>query len=181
VLKSSKIRSFIGKIDKAMNKLERVTSKIIPASSWNLLDKNIAFWHFKKKKIAFTNGCFDILHQGHVAYLAQAASFADIFIVGLNSDASVKRLKGDERPLQDENSRAVVMAGLGFVDAVVLFEQDTPYELIRYIQPDILAKGADYKKSEVVGADIVEAHGGEVKLIEFVEGYSTTAVINRMR
>lgn len=164
-----------------MNKLDRITAKIVPSTQWELLNPMIAYWHFKQKKIAFTNGCFDILHQGHVAYLAQAASFADVFIVGLNSDASVKRLKGDDRPLQDEHSRAVVMAGLGFVDAVVLFEEDTPYELIRYIQPDILAKGADYKKDEVVGADIVEAHGGEVKLIEFVEGYSTTAVINRMK
>jgi len=164
-----------------MTKLERIKAKIIPASQWTFLDSAIAFWQFKKMQVGFTNGCFDILHQGHVAYLAQAASHTDVFVVGLNSDASVRRLKGAQRPLQDESSRAMVLASLGFVDAVVLFEQDTPYELIHYLQPDVLAKGADYKKEEVVGADIVESKGGRVELIDLVAGYSTTSVINRMK
>jgi D-beta-D-heptose 7-phosphate kinase/D-beta-D-heptose 1-phosphate adenosyltransferase len=178
---SSKIRSFIVQNDGTMDKLERIKAKIIPATRWELLDAHLAFWQFKQLKIGFTNGCFDILHQGHVAYLAQAASHSDIFVVGLNSDASVRRLKGAQRPLQDESSRAMVLAALGFVDGVVLFEQDTPNDLIRYLMPDVLAKGADYTKEQVVGADIVEAGGGQVKLIDLVEGYSTTAVINRMK
>jgi len=164
-----------------MDKFERVTSKVFQATEWKALAPHMAYWRFKNMRIGFTNGCFDILHKGHVAYLAKAASEADIFIVGLNSDSSVKRLKGDERPLQNQDSRALVLASLAFVDAVVLFEEDTPYELIKFLQPEMLAKGADYSKNDVVGADVVEANGGEVKLIALVDGYSTTNVINRMK
>ncbi|MFN8256627.1 MAG: D-glycero-beta-D-manno-heptose 1-phosphate adenylyltransferase [Bacteroidales bacterium] len=134
---------------------------------------------FKGKKIVFSNGCFDILHRGHIEYLAKAASLGDCLIIGLNTDASVKRLKGNNRPVQDEVSRALVMASLRFVDYVVLFDEDTPYELIRFIQPDILVKGSDYKEDEIVGADIVKKNGGHVTTISLVEGYSTTNIIKK--
>lgn len=132
------------------------------------------------KKVVFTNGCFDILHLGHVTYLAKAAQLGDLLVVGLNTDASVKRLKGETRPLQDETNRAHVLASLLFVDKVVLFGEDTPKELINQIIPSILVKGADYSIENIVGADTVLAHGGEVKTIDLVDGYSTTNVINKM-
>lgn len=132
------------------------------------------------KKVVFTNGCFDILHLGHVTYLAKAAQLGDLLVVGLNTDASVKRLKGESRPLQDETNRAHVLASLLFVDKVVLFGEDTPKELISLLIPNILVKGADYSIENIVGADVVLAHGGEVKTIDLVEGYSTTNVINKM-
>ncbi len=131
-------------------------------------------------KVVFTNGCFDILHLGHVTYLAKAAQLGDLLVVGLNTDASVKRLKGESRPLQDETNRAHVLASLLFVDKVVLFGEDTPKELISLLIPNILVKGADYSIENIVGADVVLAHGGEVKTIDLVDGYSTTNVINKM-
>lgn len=133
------------------------------------------------KKIVFSNGCFDILHRGHVEYLAKAAAFGDVMIIGLNSDASVKRLKGPSRPINDENARAFVLAGLEFVNAVVLFDEDTPYNLIKTVQPDVLVKGSDYKPENIVGYDIVTAKGGKVETIDLVEGYSTTEIINKMK
>ena len=133
------------------------------------------------KKIVFSNGCFDILHRGHVEYLAKAAAFGDVMIIGLNSDASVKRLKGPSRPINDENARAFVLAGLEFVNAVVLFDEDTPYNLIKTVQPDVLVKGSDYKPENIVGYDIVMAKGGKVETIDLVEGYSTTEIINKMK
>jgi D-glycero-beta-D-manno-heptose 1-phosphate adenylyltransferase len=135
-----------------------------------------------QKKIVFTNGCFDILHLGHVDYLSKAKDCGEYLIVGLNSDASVKLLeKGATRPLQDEQSRSVVVAALGFVDAVVLFDEETPYELIGSIQPDVLVKGADYRVDQIAGHDIVLAKGGEVKLIDLVPGYSTSAIEKKIR
>ena len=129
----------------------------------------------KNKKIVFTNGCFDILHVGHVKYLEVAKSFGDILIVGLNSDESVKRLKGESRPINKAEDRAYVLSSLEAVSFVVAFEEDTPYDLISYLKPDILVKGGDYKDKVVVGSDLVK----EVRLVDFVEGKSTTNIIQK--
>lgn len=133
------------------------------------------------KKIVFTNGCFDILHIGHIRYMQEAAKLGDILVVGLNSDASVKRLKGPERPVNNQEDRAEMLSALEFVSYVVVFNEDNPYELIKKIQPDILVKGGDYRPDNVVGKDIVEARGGELKLLDFVEGKSTTNIINKIK
>lgn len=140
----------------------------------------VAMWKFKDQKIIFTNGCFDIIHRGHVEYLAQAASLGNQLVIGLNTDASVKRLKGSSRPVQDENTRAMVLASFAFVSKVVLFDEDTPYELIKLVKPDILVKGGDYAPENIVGYDIVKANGGEVVTINLVEGHSTTSIISKM-
>ena len=134
----------------------------------------------QNKKIVFTNGCFDILHIGHKRYLQQAAALGDILVIGVNSDDSVRRLKGPSRPVNGEQDRAEMLSALGFVDYVVIFDEDTPYELIKKIQPDVLVKGGDYKPEEVVGRDIVEARGGRLELIQLVEGKSTTNIINKI-
>ena len=133
------------------------------------------------KKIVFTNGVFDILHRGHLDYLARAASLGNILVVGLNSDASVKRLKGEERPLNNQDDRAFQLASLMFVDAVCFFEEDTPAELIRAVRPDVLAKGGDYTPETIVGADFVLSYEGRVEVIPFVTGYSTTSLIERIK
>lgn len=162
-----------------MSTIDVIHSKIFTRESFR---HQLASLRYFKKKIVFTNGCFDILHLGHVDYLAKASDCGDYFVVGLNSDASVKLLqKGPTRPLQDQASRSTVLAALGFVDAVVLFDEETPYELIKYIQPDVLVKGADYKVEQIAGHDIVLAKGGEVKLIELVEGYSTSAIEKKIK
>lgn len=145
------------------------------------LQAKIKVWQLRQYKIVFTNGCFDLLHLGHVDYLEKAKQLGDILIVGLNTDASVCRLKGEQRPIQDEHSRARVMAALEFVDAVVYFEEDTPYELIKALQPDILVKGNDYTPEAIVGADIVQAKQGEVLTVELVSGYSTSNIIKKIR
>ncbi|PKL79598.1 MAG: D-glycero-beta-D-manno-heptose 1-phosphate adenylyltransferase [Ignavibacteriae bacterium HGW-Ignavibacteriae-4] len=132
------------------------------------------------KTIVFTNGCFDILHSGHVFYLQKAKEQGDILILGLNSDASVRRLKGEKRPINFELDRAIVISELKSIDYVVIFEEDTPQEIISLIVPDILVKGGDYKKEDVVGKDIVENNGGEVVIIPFVDGKSTTNIINKI-
>lgn len=137
--------------------------------------------HTSDRKIVFTNGCFDIIHAGHVSYLSQAKALGDILIVGLNSDSSVSRLKGDDRPINAEQDRAIVLAAFSFVDYVVIFEEDTPYELIKQIQPDILVKGGDWQASEIVGSDIVMEHGGVVQSLNFVEGLSTTSIIDKLK
>jgi D-glycero-beta-D-manno-heptose 1-phosphate adenylyltransferase len=144
------------------------------------LTNYLALWRFKDQKVVFTNGCFDILHRGHVEYLAKAASLADIMVVGLNTDSSVTRLKGSKRPVQDETSRAMILASLSFISKVVLFDEDTPYELIKFIQPDILVKGSDYKAEDIVGYDIIKAKNGEVVTIDLVDGYSTTAIVRKL-
>lgn len=138
-------------------------------------------WHKEGKRVVFTNGCFDLLHLGHVDYLAKAADLGDVLVLGLNTDASVSRLKGPHRPIQDEQSRMRIIASLGFVDAVVLFDEPTPYELIRLVQPDVLVKGSDYKPEDIVGYDVVMAKGGAVKTIDFIPGYSTSAIEKRIR
>ncbi|HTF06268.1 MAG TPA: D-glycero-beta-D-manno-heptose 1-phosphate adenylyltransferase [Bacteroidia bacterium] len=138
--------------------------------------------HYFQKKVVFTNGVFDLLHLGHVDYLSKAKDCGNILVVGMNSDASVKLLnKGSSRPLQDETSRSTVLASLHFVDYVVVFDEETPYELIKVVQPDVLVKGADYKVEQIAGHDIVLARGGEVKLIEVVEGYSTSAIEKKIK
>ncbi|HQH41197.1 MAG TPA: D-glycero-beta-D-manno-heptose 1-phosphate adenylyltransferase [Bacteroidales bacterium] len=145
------------------------------------LDRLIAVWKFKENKIVFTNGCFDLIHRGHIEYLAKASALGDVLVVGLNTDASVRSIKGRSRPLQDEYSRALILAAMRFVDFVVLFDEDTPENLIRKIQPDVLVKGGDYKPSEIVGYNIVTAKGGKVLTIELVENYSTTKLIKKIR
>ena len=167
--------------------LEVVKSKIYDREP---LSKLLATWRFKDQKIVFTNGCFDILHRGHIDYLAKAADAGGKLVVGVNTDASVKQQnKGASRPLQDEQTRALMLASLHFVDAVILFDDKTPEELISFIQPDVLVKGADYDANEtdpagkkyIVGSDKVRARGGEVRTIEFLEGFSTTAIENKIK
>jgi D-glycero-beta-D-manno-heptose 1-phosphate adenylyltransferase len=160
-----------------MNKLEVVKSKII---TYENIRQILALWRFHNFKIVFTNGCFDILHRGHIEYLAKASSCGDVMIVGLNSDKSVKSIKGPERPVQDEVTRALVLGSLQFVDKVILFDEDTPHELIKLVQPDVLVKGADYLPEQIVGYDIVKAKGGEIVTIELTEGHSTTGIINKL-
>ncbi len=132
------------------------------------------------KKIAFTNGVFDILHEGHIKVLSQAASFADVLVVGVNSDSSVKRLKGDSRPVNNQYSRSLILASLIMIDAVTVFEEDTPLHLIKSIMPDVLAKGGDYTLDTIVGAKEVIANGGKVEVIPLEEGFSTTDIIARI-
>lgn len=136
--------------------------------------------YFSQKKIVFTNGCYDILHIGHIQYLKKASELGDLLVVGVNSDASVKRIKGEGRPILAEADRVNMLAELDFIDHVVLFEEDTPYELIKAVKPDILVKGGDYDVENIVGKDIVESYGGVVSTIPFVEGYSTTEIINKI-
>ncbi|MFC6996629.1 D-glycero-beta-D-manno-heptose 1-phosphate adenylyltransferase [Rufibacter roseus] len=138
-------------------------------------------WRQEGQKIVFTNGCFDIVHVGHVDYLERARLLGDKLVLGLNTDHSVSTLKGSTRPLQDEMSRTRVMASFWFVDAVVLFSQETPYELIKAVQPDVLVKGDDYSIENIVGHDVVLARGGEVKTIPLVQGYSTSAVVEKVK
>jgi len=135
----------------------------------------------RPKTLSFTNGCFDLIHPGHVQYLADARALGDFLVVGLNSDASVARLKGAGRPLQDEAARAAVLLGLRSVDAVVRFDEDTPQELIRALQPDVLVKGGDYTPETVVGREIVEGRGGRLVLIPFLPGHSTSRIEERIR
>lgn len=137
-------------------------------------------WQFKNEKIVFTNGCFDIIHRGHVEYLAQAAALGTKLIIGLNTDNSVRRLKGANRPVNDEYARALVLSSFIFVNKVVYFDEDTPLELIRYIQPDVLVKGSDYKPENIVGYDIVKNKGGEIITIDFVNGFSSTSILNKI-
>ena len=156
-----------------MRAVEQIANKIMT------LEQAKAFMQACKtigKTVAFTNGCFDILHPGHLFSLAQTAKEADYLLVGLNSDASVKRLKGNDRPINHTESRASILANLVLVDVVVVFEEDTPLQLLQTLLPDVLVKGADYEISNIVGADWVLKHGGEVKTIEFLPGFSTSAI-----
>lgn len=135
----------------------------------------------KEARVVFTNGCFDILHLGHVDYLKRSAQLGDKLVVGLNSDASVKAIKGESRPIQDEISRLSILAALECVDAVILFDEETPLELIKLVKPHVLVKGADYELNQIVGAKEVQEYGGEVKTITFLEGYSTSNLINKIK
>ena len=138
-------------------------------------------WKSQGKKIVFTNGCFDLLHLGHVDYLEKARSLGDKLVLGLNSDDSVSRFKGQNRPIQDQISRSRVLAGFQFVDLVVFFNEDTPLDLITEMQPDILVKGSDYLAENIVGADVVKRSGGVVKTIDFVPGYSTSKIVEKIK
>lgn len=160
-----------------MNYFEKIKNKILEGKGF---EKWLDECRKNGKRIVFTNGCFDILHRGHVEYLSKAAAFGDVMVVGLNTDASVKRLKGPSRPVNDEYARSFVLAGLEFVSAVVLFDEDTPYNLIKKVQPDFLVKGSDYKPENIVGYDIVTAKGGKVVTVDLVEGFSTTKTIEKM-
>ncbi|AYL95265.1 D-glycero-beta-D-manno-heptose 1-phosphate adenylyltransferase [Mucilaginibacter celer] len=145
------------------------------------LPEQINFWRSAKSKIVFTNGVFDLVHRGHLSYLAAAARLGDRLIVGINSDLSVKRIKGPERPINDQQSRAALLASLFYVDLVVVFDNDDPLSLITQVKPDILVKGADYRVEDIVGCKEVLAYGGEVKLIQFIEGHSSTLLIDKIR
>ena len=160
-----------------MTQLELIESKIKTTDDFA---EQLAYHRFRDHKLVFTNGCFDILHLGHVDYLSKAADLGDVLIIGLNTDDSVSRIKGEKRPVQDQRSRSHVMASLKFVDYVILFNESTPYELIKFINPDILVKGGDYNVEEIVGYDIVTANGGKVFTIEITPGYSTTSILNRI-
>jgi D-beta-D-heptose 7-phosphate kinase / D-beta-D-heptose 1-phosphate adenosyltransferase len=181
----------VGKRGTATVSANELRSRILPTASlasqakivfdWSLLDERLNEWRQQGQRIGFTNGCFDLLHPGHVRLLAEARAACDRLVVGLNSDASVARLKGDGRPIQREQGRADVLAALEAVDLVVVFAQDTPLELIKKVRPTVLVKGGDYRREEVVGYDIVEAMGGEVLLVDLVPGYSTTRLVDRSR
>jgi len=138
-------------------------------------------WRNQGLKVVFTNGCFDILHLGHVDYLEKAAGLGNRLVIALNTDDSVSRFKGPERPIQDQNSRARILSSLQFVDMVVLFDEDTPLELISSLIPDVLVKGSDYLAENIVGAEVVKKNGGEVKTIDFVSGYSTSRIIEKIK
>jgi len=160
-----------------MDTFRQIQDKILPREN---LAETIA--HIRKQgySIGFTNGCFDILHKGHIQYLAHAADLADILIIGLNTDKSVQVIKGKNRPIQDQDTRALNLASLLFVDFVVMFHEDTPYEIIRIIEPDFLIKGGEYSHQEIVGNDIVTARGGKVLTVPMIEGYSTTSIIEKI-
>jgi rfaE bifunctional protein nucleotidyltransferase chain/domain len=162
-----------------MDKLEILSSKIFLSKDDENLKRKLAFWQFKGQKIVFTNGCFDILHRGHAEYLAKASDLGHVLVVGLNSDASVKRLKGQSRPVQDEYTRALLLASLQVVEAVVLFEEDTPASLIEVIKPSVLVKGGDYKPEEIAGAEFVTKNGGTVEIIPLTEGFSTSNIVEK--
>lgn len=160
-----------------MSRLNNISNKVLSLAD---LHAKLPVWK-KEGKVVFTNGCFDILHLGHLAYLGKASELGNKLIIGLNTDASVKRLKGANRPINNEQARALMLAHLAIVDAVVLFEEDTPYGLIQSINPDVLVKGADYKVEEIVGHDIVLENGGVVIPIDLLEGFSTTNIIEKMQ
>lgn len=161
-----------------MQKTKLINKKIYSIES---LKTKLNFWKFKDKKIVFTNGCFDLLHLGHIDYLSKASDYGDLLIIGLNTDKSVAKLKGSGRPITDEKSRAAILASLFFVDAIILFDEETPIKLIELIQPDVLIKGSDYEVEDIVGYDIVKAKGGQIITIDFLPGYSTTSIENKIK
>ena len=170
-----------------MSRLRAIESKIVTIEE---AQRSMAMWHMKGNKVVFTNGCFDVLHKGHVTYLAKAAELGNHLVVGINSDDSVRRLeKGCNRPINPEDARAFVLASLGVVDMVVIFNEDTPEVVIHALEPDVLVKGADYDpnetdaaaKSYIVGSDFVRKNGGEVRVVEIVDGFSTTGIVNKMK
>lgn len=161
-----------------MSKLEIIKGKVFRLEE---LRANLNIWRLLEKKIVFTNGCFDLLHLGHVDYLSKAADLGDKLVIGLNSDASTSALKGPGRPIIDQYSRSIMLASLSFVDAVILFDEPTPLEQIAWIRPDVLVKGADYTVDQIVGSDLVLEYGGDVQTIEYLPGYSTTIIEKKIR
>lgn len=162
-----------------MNWQEIVSSKIYTDS--NTLAKDIQKWKIYNDKVVFTNGCFDILHLGHIDYLCKAADLGDRLVIGLNTDVSVQKLKGPHRPVINEYTRAMKLASLSFVDAVIYFNEDTPLELITVLQPDVLVKGGDYSVETIVGAEEIIKNGGSVEVIPFLDGHSTTSIIEKIK
>ncbi len=162
-----------------MDYSEIINSKIF--TRYGAFSATLKRWKNSGDKVVFTNGCFDILHRGHIDNLAKAAGMGDRLVIGLNSDESTKRLKGPGRPVIDENSRAMLLASLFFVDAVVLFGEDTPKELVENILPDILVKGSDYRIEDIAGHELVIDHGGKVETIPLLEGFSSSAIMNRIK
>jgi rfaE bifunctional protein nucleotidyltransferase chain/domain len=161
-----------------MRKLEIIKGKVFHIEE---LRANLNTWRLLEKKIVFTNGCFDLLHLGHIDYLSKAADLGNKLVIGLNSDASTSALKGPGRPIIDQYSRSIMLASLSFVDAVILFDDPTPLELIAQIRPDVLVKGADYSVDQIVGSDLVLGYGGDVQTIEYLSGYSTTSIEKKIR
>jgi D-glycero-beta-D-manno-heptose 1-phosphate adenylyltransferase len=162
-----------------MTKLEIINKKIFHSVSE--FEKTLNYYRFKNLTLVFTNGCFDIMHLGHVDYLSKAADLGNVLIVGLNSDESVRKIKGVSRPISDIHSRSLVLASLSFVTAVIIFEEETPLDLIKFIKPDILVKGKDYTIENIVGADDVIENGGKVVTIDLVEGYSTSLIEDKIK
>jgi rfaE bifunctional protein nucleotidyltransferase chain/domain len=161
-----------------MPHLDIINSKIYTLST---LKTQVQNWKKSGEKVVFTNGCFDIVHRGHIEVLARTADLGSKFIIGLNSDSSIQKLKGEYRPIIDEDSRAILLAALSFVDAVVLFSEDTPINLISNLIPDVLAKGGDYEIETIVGHEIVQQNGGKVILVPFVDGFSSTTIIDKIK
>ena len=161
-----------------MKHLEIIKNKILNPDE---LRSIMAVKQMEGKTFAFSNGCFDLVHQGHIDYLSKSRDLADYLVIGLNTDNSVRRLKGPRRPINDEYSRALMLASFLFVDYVVMFDEDTPYNLIKTLQPDVLIKGSDYKVEDIVGYDIVTARGGKVVTLDFIPGFSTTLIEKRIR
>ncbi|MEO6490306.1 MAG: D-glycero-beta-D-manno-heptose 1-phosphate adenylyltransferase [Ferruginibacter sp.] len=161
-----------------MRSVQSIPSKVINSHE---LQQHLERWRLKNQTVVFTNGVFDILHEGHIASLSQAASYGNVLVVGINSDASVKRLKGESRPVNIESARALILSALIMTDAIIVFEEDTPLELIKAIMPDVLVKGGDYTIEQVAGAAEVIANGGKVILADMVEGVSTTSIIQKMK
>lgn len=161
-----------------MSHLNNINSKIY---SLDNLTTQVAKWKANGHKVIFTNGCFDIIHRGHIEALARTADLGDKLIIGLNSDQSIQKLKGKSRPIIDEKSRAVLLAALSFVDAIILFSEETPLKLIIDLLPDVLAKGGDYEIETIVGHEIVKQNGGKVELVSFLNGFSSTNIINKIK
>ena len=161
-----------------MRNLENIKSKI-----YSLLDLKITSnkWKATGEKVVFTNGCFDVVHQGHIEVLARTADLGTKLIIGLNSDSSIQKLKGETRPIIQEQSRAILLASFSFVDAVVLFSEETPLNLISTLKPDVLAKGGDYEINTIVGHKVVQENGGQVILVPFVDGFSSTTIIDKIK
>jgi D-glycero-beta-D-manno-heptose 1-phosphate adenylyltransferase len=161
-----------------MSRLENIKNKIYTQADLKAI---LNVWRLLEKKIVFTNGCFDLLHLGHIDYLSKAADMGDKLVIGLNSDASVAALKGAGRPISDQISRSVLLASFSFVDAVVLFDDPTPIQLIEWVRPDVLVKGADYTIDKIAGAEMVMQYGGLVKTINFLNGYSTSLIEKKIK
>ncbi len=147
---------------------------------WEEIPRIRAYWSLLEQRVVFTNGCFDILHLGHVEYLEAASQLGDVLVVGLNADASIRRLKGPSRPILPQEARARLLAALEFVEAVIIFDEDTPEKLIEALRPDVLVKGGDYTEDQIAGAAFVRSYGGEVALLPYIPGYSTTSLIQKI-
>jgi len=161
-----------------MSHLKTLNSKVY---NLDALTTQVEQWKLASNKVVFTNGCFDIIHRGHIEVLARTADLGDKLVIGLNSDQSIQKLKGENRPIIDEQSRAILLAALSFVDAIVLFSEDTPLKLINALLPDVLAKGGDYEIETIVGHEIVQKNGGKVKLVPFLDGFSSTTIIDKIK